>query len=134
MTNLTDVTLLFPVPELTDVPTRPGMRARTLIGDEQGFTTLFLSEMLMQPGAAIPLHTHPTEEAFVVTQGELAIQLGDDTLLAEADSVVRIPPGVPHAVHNDSSGPARAYAAAAWDRATWFTAATTYLEGRPRED
>ena len=109
------------------------MQARTIIGDEQGFTTIFLSEMLMQPGAAIPLHTHPTEEAFVVTEGELSFRLGHDTLAAKAESVVRIPPEVPHAVHNASPRPARAYAAAAWPRGTWFTQATTYLEGTPRE-
>jgi quercetin dioxygenase-like cupin family protein len=119
--------------DLADVPTRPGMQARTLIGTEHGFTTLFLSEMLMQPGAAIPLHTHPTEEAFVVTEGQVTFVLGDQTLAAAAESVLRIPPGVPHAVRNASSRPARAYAAAAWDRATWFTRATTYIEGVPRE-
>jgi quercetin dioxygenase-like cupin family protein len=118
---------------LEDVPTRPGMQARTIVGDAQGFTTLFLSEMLMQPGAAIPLHTHPTEEAFVVTEGELSFALGSQTLSAQAEAVVRIPPNVPHGVRNVSAAPARAYAAAAWPRATWFTQATTYLEGTPRE-
>ena len=124
--------LLHPLPALTDVPSRPGMQARTLVGSEQGFSSVFLSEMLMQPGAAIPLHTHPVEEAFVVSHGQLAFRLGDEHVLAEPDTVVRIPPGVPHAVHNASDQPARAYAAAAWDRATWFTGATTYLEGQPR--
>ena len=118
---------------LEDVPTRPGMQARTIVGDAQGFTTLFLSEMLMQPGAAIPLHTHPVEEAFVVTDGRLSFILGDQTVSAAAESVQRIPPEVPHAVRNDSQAPARAYAAAAWPRSTWFTQATTYLEGTPRE-
>lgn len=119
--------------QLEDVPSRPGMQARTIVGDAQGFTTLFLSEMLMQPGAAIPLHTHPTEEAFVVTEGELTFVLGDQTLATAAEEVVRIPPEVPHAVRNASQQQARAYAAAAWPRSTWFTRATTYLEGVPRE-
>jgi quercetin dioxygenase-like cupin family protein len=120
------------VTQLEDVPSRPGMQARTIVGDAQGFTTVFLSEMLMQPGAAIPLHTHPVEEAFVVTQGRLSFVLGDQTLAADAEQVVRIPPEVPHAVRNASDRPARAYAAAAWNRSTWFTQATTYLEGAPR--
>jgi quercetin dioxygenase-like cupin family protein len=119
--------------QLEDVPSRPGMQARTVVGDAQGFTSLFLSEMLMQPGAAIPLHTHPTEEAFVVTEGQLTFVLGDQTLATEAEAVVRIPPEVPHAVRNTSETAARAYAAAAWPRSTWFTHATTYLEGLPRE-
>jgi quercetin dioxygenase-like cupin family protein len=119
--------------QLEDVPSRPGMQARTIVGDAQGFTTLFLSEMLMQPGAAIPLHTHPTEEAFVVTDGQLSFALGDQMLTVEAESVIRIPPEVPHAVRNASQQPARAYAAAAWPRSTWFTQGTTYLEGVRRE-
>ena len=119
--------------QLEDVPSRPGLQARTIVGDAQGYTTLFLSEMLMQPGAAIPLHTHPTEEAFVVTDGQLAFVLGDQKLTCAAEAVVRVPPHVPHAVHNASEHPARAYAAAAWPRSTWFTQATTYLEGLPRE-
>jgi hypothetical protein len=36
-------------------------------------------------------------------------------------------------VRNESALSARAYAAAAWNRSTWFTHATTYLEGVPRE-
>ena len=66
--------------QLEDVPSRPGMQARTIVGDAQGFTTLFVSEMLMQPGAAIPLHTHPVEEAFVVTEGSLSFVVSDQTL------------------------------------------------------
>jgi quercetin dioxygenase-like cupin family protein len=119
--------------QLEDVPTRPGLQARTIVGDAQGFTTLFLSEMLMQPGAAIPLHTHPTEEAFIVTEGELAFVLGDQNLSFEAEAVVRVPPHVPHAIRNTSTRPARAYAAAAWPRSTWFSQGTTYLGGVPRE-
>jgi quercetin dioxygenase-like cupin family protein len=125
--------LLHPVPDLRVVTSRPGMQARTIVGTEQGFTSLFVSEMLMQPGALIPLHTHPVEEAFVVSQGQLDFRLGNERLVADPDTVVRVPPGVPHAVHNTSEHAARALAAAAWDRASWFTRGTTYLEGQPRE-
>jgi hypothetical protein len=48
----------------------------------------------------VPLHTHPVEEAWVVTDGSLTLQVGEDTVNVEANSVVRIPPGVPHAVRN----------------------------------
>jgi mannose-6-phosphate isomerase-like protein (cupin superfamily) len=66
-------------------------------------------------------------------EGALTMRLGGETVVAEAESTVRIPPGVPHAVINQRPEPARALAAAAWNRATWFTEATSYLGGRARE-
>src|SRR6266581_3068010 len=107
------------------VANRPGMRSRNLIGSEHGVRSLFVAELLMEHGSEIPLHTHPIEEVFVVAEGALTLRLGDETVVAEADTVVRIPPGVPHAVVNAAPDPARALAAAAWDRATFFRQATT---------
>ena len=122
-----------PVGDFHPVPTRPGTRARDLIATQHGVTSFFVSELLMEEGASVPLHTHPIEEAWVVTDGALTVQIGDQTVIAEAESTVRVPPNVPHAVRNDGPDPARALAAAPWSRATFFTEATTYLEGQPRE-
>src|SRR4029450_10822108 len=47
-----------------------------------------------------------------VTEGRLTLQVGDDTVIVEAECVVRIPPGVPHAVRNQGPDPARAIAGA----------------------
>ena len=88
----------------------------------------------MEQGSSIPLHTHPTEEVFVVTEGALILQLGDESVAAGPDSVVCIPAGVPHAVTNRQPETAHALTAGAWNRATWFTQGTTYLEGTPRVD
>jgi quercetin dioxygenase-like cupin family protein len=123
-----------PIGDVHPIEHRPGIRGRNLIGTEHGFTSLFVSELLMEQGASIPLHTHPTEEALVVTEGALTIRVGDQTVVAEAESVVRIPPGVPHAVRNEGHESAHAFGAAAWNRATWFTEATTYLEGEARTE
>jgi quercetin dioxygenase-like cupin family protein len=109
------------------------MKARTLIGTEHGVTDLFVSEMLMEQGSAIPLHTHPTDEAFVVMEGTLTLQVGEETLTASAETFVRVPAGAAHAVINNQPQAARALAAAAWNRETWFTKGTTYLEGKPRK-
>lgn len=122
-----------PFDDLQPVATRPGMRSRELIGPEQGFRSLFLAELEMAPGAAIPLHTHPQEEAFVVTRGSLVFRLGDVEAEVAAGATVRIPPGVPHAVRNDRAETAHSFAAAAADRTTWFTERTTYIDGVPRE-
>ena len=121
------------VGELQPVVNRPGMLSRNLIGSEHGVTSFYLVELVLEKGAEIPLHTHPIEEVFVVEEGALTMRLGEQTVEAGPDAVVRIPPGVPHAVVNARPAPARALAAAAWDRATFFRDATTYLEGQPRD-
>ena len=123
----------YPVDDLKPVQNRPGQRGRTLIGTEHGITSFYVTEIVFDEGSAIPLHTHPVEEGFMVAEGTLTIQLGDQTLTAEAESVVSIPPGVPHAVRNDGPGQARALAGAPWNRATFFRDATTYLEGEARD-
>jgi quercetin dioxygenase-like cupin family protein len=123
----------WPLAELEPVSTRPGMRARDLIGSAQGFRSLFLSELELAADASIPLHTHPQEEAFVVLSGRLVFRLGEEEVEVAAGTTVRIPAEVPHAVRNARPETARSFAAAAADRATWFTERTTYLEGEPRE-
>jgi quercetin dioxygenase-like cupin family protein len=121
---------VFPIGPYRDIPNRPGRRARDLIGSEHGFDSMFVTENEMEHGSAIPLHTHPVEEAWVVTEGELLLTVGNETLRVGAGQVARVPPGVPHAVRNDGAK-ARALTAAPWERATFFSAATTYLEGTP---
>ena len=101
---------------------------------EHGVTTLFVSELSMDHGSSIPLHTHPTDEVFFVAKGELVMQIADETVVADPESVVCIPAGAPHAVRNDSPATAHALIAGAWNRATWFKDGTTYLEGIPRTD
>jgi quercetin dioxygenase-like cupin family protein len=112
-----------------DVPNRPGRRARNLAGSEHGFDSLFITDTEMDAGSTIPLHTHPVEEAWVVTQGELTVRVGDENVVVRAGHVVRVPPDVPHAVRNDGAETARALTAAPWARATFYADATTYLEG-----
>ena len=120
--------------EFHPVPERQGMRTRGLIATEHGFTSCFVVEFEMDQGASVPLHTHPIEEGFVVTEGALTIQLGEEIITATAGSVVRIPPGVPHALLNQAIDSARVLSAAAWNRADFFREATEYLEGVPRKE
>src|SRR4051795_1794726 len=117
----------YPIDPLEDVPNRPGRRSRDLVGSQHGFDSLFVAETEMDVGSSIPLHTHPIEEAWVVTDGELVVRLGDDSVVVPAGSVVRVPPGVPHGVRNDGTSVARALTAAPWNRATFYSAATKYL-------
>jgi len=122
---------VYPVGPLQDVPNRPGRRSRDLAGSEHGFDSLFIAETEMDVGSSIPLHTHPIEEAWVVTEGQLLVRLGEETVVVPSGSVVRVPPDVPHAVVNEGNATARALTAAPWDRASFYSKATTYLEGVP---
>jgi len=117
-----------------DVPNRPGRRARNLAGSEHGFDSLFITESEMDAGSSIPLHTHPIEEAWVVTEGALMVNVGDETVVVVAGSVVRVAPNVPHAVRNEGPATVRALTAAPWARSSFYSDATTYLEGSPRVD
>ena len=122
---------VYPLGPLEDVPNRPGRRSRNLVGSEHGFDSLFVAETEMDVGSHIPLHTHPVEEAWVVTAGQLVVRLGQETVVVPAGSVVRVPPEVPHAVRNEGSAVARALTAAPWNRASFYSTGTTYLEGVP---
>jgi hypothetical protein len=51
-----------------------------------------------------------------------------------AGSVIRIPPGVPHALRNQAPDSARGLGAAAWNHADFFRGRTTYLGGNPPSD
>jgi quercetin dioxygenase-like cupin family protein len=125
----------IPVGDLQPIDNRPGMQSRDLIGSEHGVSSFYVAELTMEQGAFIPLHSHPVEEAFMIAEGQLTLQMGDQTIVAEAESVVNIPAGVPHAVRNEAPQTARALAGAAYDRAKWFKEATTYLDGGlPRLD
>lgn len=110
------------------------MQLRKLIASDHGFSSFYIDEFILAEGASVPLHTHPIEEAFVVLAGRLELLLGNESLVAAAGSVVRIPAGVAHAFRNPSPEPARVLGGAAWDRATFFRDATVYLEGLPRSD
>src|SRR5882762_9887100 len=104
--------LIHSIGEFYPVPERPGMRTRKLIATEHGFTSFFVGEFEMDQGASVPLHTHPIEEALVVIEGAVTVQLGEETITAAAGSVVRIPPGIPHALQNEETASARALRAA----------------------
>src|SRR5215204_1498269 len=50
---------------------------------------------------------HREHEAFWVLEGELEVQVGENTFRANAGSFVHLPKGIPHAYENIGTGPAR---------------------------
>jgi quercetin dioxygenase-like cupin family protein len=72
-------------------------------GQEHGATvSLILDES--EPGHGPRLHRHPYDETWVVVEGNLTFQAGDERLHAGPGDLVIVPPGVPHKFSNDGPG------------------------------
>jgi mannose-6-phosphate isomerase-like protein (cupin superfamily) len=58
---------------------------------------------------AAPLHVHEREDEYTfVLEGEVGVQVGEDTAVARAGDLVVKPRGIPHAFWNPGDVPARA--------------------------
>jgi quercetin dioxygenase-like cupin family protein len=55
-----------------------------------------LIEFLFPHAASPPLHTHPQDESYVVLEGMLTIQAGQDRFVLEPGGVAAVPMGLPH--------------------------------------
>jgi mannose-6-phosphate isomerase-like protein (cupin superfamily) len=56
------------------------------------------------PGDGPRLHRHPYDETWVVEEGHLTFQLGEERFTVGAGDIVIAPPGVPHKFTNDGPG------------------------------
>ena len=69
----------------------------------------FAFEANSEPGQAVPVHIHPTQDEFILVQeGELDLKLDGEWTKARAGDLVRMPRGVPHGYFNKSDKPVRA--------------------------
>jgi quercetin dioxygenase-like cupin family protein len=57
-----------------------------------------------EPGQGPRLHRHPYDETWLVQEGHVAFQLGDERGEATAGDIVIAPPGVPHKFTNHGPG------------------------------
>jgi quercetin dioxygenase-like cupin family protein len=63
-----------------------------------------LIEFLFPRHASPPLHTHPQDESYVVLDGRLTIQAGDERFELGPGGTALVPMGVPHTFRVDSEG------------------------------
>jgi quercetin dioxygenase-like cupin family protein len=63
-----------------------------------------LLEFLFPRGASPPLHTHPQDESYVVLEGRLTLQAGDERFELEPGAAAVVPMGVAHTFRVDSDG------------------------------
>ena len=61
-----------------------------------------LIEILLPHHASPPLHTHPQDESYIVLDGRLTIQAGDERFEIGAGATAVVPIGVPHTFRVDS--------------------------------
>jgi quercetin dioxygenase-like cupin family protein len=67
-----------------------------------------LLESSIPPGFSPPMHVHHREdESFYVLEGQLRLQCGDETFVAEAGSYIFLPREVPHSFRVEGDTPAR---------------------------
>ena len=88
------------------------MTARANIGvllrsEDSGGRVSIVDNRVPAGTAGPPLHRHDFDEAFVVLEGEVTFQLGDDLVTRRAGEVAFAPRGVPHTFANQSGADAR---------------------------
>ncbi len=83
---------------------RPHERTRSSIRGEDhgGSISLILDES--EPGEGPRLHRHAYDETWVIQEGNITFQVGEDRLQAGPGDVAIIPPGAPHKFTNDGPG------------------------------
>ena len=81
-----------------------GSFARILNGAQHELPGMSLMLAELQPGEGPGLHRHTYDEVFVISEGKATYTIGDETVVADAGSVVIAPAGVPHKFVNSGSG------------------------------
>jgi mannose-6-phosphate isomerase-like protein (cupin superfamily) len=79
--------------------------AGNLKGIEHGATISLIIDR-SEPGQGPRLHRHPYDETWVVIEGNLAFQAGDQQLDAGPGDIVVVPPHTPHKFINRGAKPA----------------------------
>ena len=93
-----------PMPQPED-----GRSARRFVNKEAGAASLTIGELVMQDGAALRLHTHPTDEAIILLEGRVEMVVGDEQREVSAGHTLLAPPGIPHRLINNTGSLARMY-------------------------
>jgi quercetin dioxygenase-like cupin family protein len=86
-----------------------GRSARRFVTKAVGAANVTIGELVMQHGAALRLHTHPTDEAIILLEGQVEMVVGDERRVVSAGHTLLAPPGTPHRLINNTGAPARMY-------------------------
>ena len=70
----------------------PGVVVHILTDGEKAMVV----EVDIEPGAVVPMHTHPHEQTGTLISGRMRFEIGDETFDLEPGDAWMIPGGVPH--------------------------------------
>jgi len=93
--------------DVEPVPEKPGVMKRVVIGPEDGAPNFIMRIFEVEPGAAIPIHTHEWEHEIFVLAGKGVALTEDGEKPVEKDNVVFMPPNLPHGFANKGDEPLR---------------------------
>jgi len=95
-----------PVRHVDLTPLTQQVSSQILAGPANGLDSAFVVYTRMAAGARKRgLYSLPVDHTYLVLSGKLNIQLGTDEFVAEPDTLVFVPAGVPHEAWNDGSAP-----------------------------
>ena len=97
----------------------PGEFGYIADGRDYGFDSLSIIMTNTQPNGGPPLHTHATEEAHVLFEGQMLYLMGQKQFSIKGPYIVRIPAGVPHTFINTGNTPLHLTAVFPSDRLTY---------------
>ena len=86
-----------------------GVARYDMVGDFSGAESLYLSELIFQPGSIAPNHYHPShEESMFCLEGDLsAVYADENNVQLEAGDCFTCEIGIRHGIYNASTAPAR---------------------------
>ena len=101
----------MPIINNSDTPyeAADGRKARRFVNKDAGAANLTVGELVMEPGSALRLHTHPTDEAIVLLEGSVEMVVGDESRIVNPGHTLLAPPNTPHRLINHSDVEARMY-------------------------
>lgn len=65
---------------------------------------LMFNFVKIEPGAVVPIHHHPHEQAGTVLEGTLIMTIGDETRHLTYGDAYIVPPDIPHGATTDDQG------------------------------
>jgi quercetin dioxygenase-like cupin family protein len=66
-----------------------------------------IMHITLKPGESLKPHKTPVDVAFYILEGKPSVHIGEETLVAEPDSLVESPADIVHYLSNDSKTVAR---------------------------
>jgi mannose-6-phosphate isomerase-like protein (cupin superfamily) len=99
-----------PLRHVDESPLKGHVSSEILAGPANGLDSAFIVYTRMAPGARpLGLYTLPVEHTYLVLKGKLTVQIGTDRFVANPETLVLVPPGIPHQAWNAGNQPEADY-------------------------